>query len=116
MNLVKVILLLILLLITGSAVAGQNIYSDATTGIILGQAGNNPLTIYGSNHVYVTYVYDPNGSGYVLATYHSLGTVTYSSSSGDSRSYRASGTAAQIPTTPPTGTATANYGALFTAI
>ncbi|MGE4403819.1 MAG: hypothetical protein AB7F61_19445 [Desulfobulbus sp.] len=91
----------------GSALAAGKYAADQDV-IIKGTDGNLNLKL--SNNVFLFYEADTSGDGlgYSIATYHSSGTRTYGSSSGDANIFWIDGTGSNAPTAP-TGTASANF-------
>ncbi|MBI2354918.1 MAG: hypothetical protein HYV06_07805 [Deltaproteobacteria bacterium] len=87
------------------------------TGKTLGST--KTTVVKGSKGVMVDYGADTStsGQGYVLGAYHGSGTQTFATSSGDTKIFKQDGTAKAIPTTVPTGSATADMsGSGFTAM
>jgi hypothetical protein len=85
----------------------------AGTGIT---AANNPTLIQQlSTNIEMDYIAAADGAGYIIGALHDKGTRTYGSSSGDAKIYWAtittSGTGIALPTTAPTGTASAAWTA-----
>jgi hypothetical protein len=79
------------------------------TGKTLGSTKST--VVKGSKGVMVDFVADSAGQGYVLGAYHSSGTQTFGTSSGDTKVYKQDGTGVTIPSTAPTGSNTANFSA-----
>lgn len=69
---------------------------------------DNPLTLKMSNNVLVQYDAAASGLGYSIAAYHTSGTRTFGSSSGDASIFWFDGTAEDAPTAP-TGTESADF-------
>jgi hypothetical protein len=86
-------------------------YVAVQDGTTLGSAAPT-LTVKGSKGVQIEYGADTTaGQGYVLGAYHTSGTQTYASSSGDTKIYKQDGTGVATPTAIPTGSNTANFSA-----
>jgi hypothetical protein len=66
------------------------------------------LTFYLSNNISLNYLYATDGLGYVLGTYHTSGSRTYGSSSGDTYIFWVDETAGTLPAAP-TGAETAGF-------
>jgi len=84
-------------------------------------AANNPkLTQQLSTNVLMDYISATDGAGYIVGTFHNKGTRTYGSSSGDTQIFSAvittTGTGIALPTTAPTGTASAAFTSTWTAL
>ena len=87
--------------------ASDGTYSTGQDLTILGTDGD--LTLKLSNNVLLSYKKSATGGlGYSVASYHTSGTRTYGSSSGDANIFWAEGTAIDPPTAP-TGTESANF-------
>lgn len=75
-------------------------------------------TVKPSKSVYLGYKPDNttagSAQGYVLGAYHGSGTMTYASSSGDTKIYKANATAQTLGAAP-TGSATATWASGWTA-
>jgi hypothetical protein len=80
------------------------------TGTVTLTGNDADLDIDLSNNVSLDYAaVADDGLGYALVTYHSSGTRTYGSSSGDSGVFWQDNTAVAAPTAP-SGTASADFG------
>jgi hypothetical protein len=101
-----ILLLLAISCVTSTAFAAYvAIESGATIG-----SGSNTTTIRGSKGVQASYVSESTaGQGYVLGTYHSSGTQTLGTSSGDTKIYKQNATGVAVPTTAPTGSNSADF-------
>lgn len=66
------------------------------------------LTVQLSNNVSMEYSAATNGLGYVVGAYHSSGTKTFGTSSGDAKIFYTDTTGATLPSAP-TGTASAAF-------
>ena len=76
-----IITLLAIAFMTGTAFAGYVAVQDGTT---LGSTASPTLNVKGSKGVQIEYRPDSTaGQGYVLGAYHSSGTQTFASSSGE---------------------------------
>ena len=112
----KKILILALVLVTipaVSAFAATKVGSEATDGVYTVDAQTSApvtqkFTVQMSKNVQMFYTAPSGGTSYALTTYHTSGTRTYGSSSGDSRIYYAEGTNETCPDAP-TGTASAAW-------
>lgn len=104
----KIILSAALVLCATSAFASYEAV-DTATGKTLGTT--QTTVAKGSKGVMIEYLADTtnNGQGYVLGSYHSSGTQTYASSSGDTKIYKQDGTGVAVPTGVPTGSNTADF-------
>ncbi|TYO99943.1 hypothetical protein EDC39_101103 [Geothermobacter ehrlichii] len=81
----------------------------------LTDTNDDDLTIKLSNNVSLNYDAATNGLGYSVATYHSSGTRTFASSSGDAQIFWYDGTQ-QDPPSAPTGTASAAFDSNWNAL
>lgn len=86
--------------------ASDGTYSTGQDLTIAGSAGD--LTLKLSNNVLLSYKKGTNGLGYSVASYHTSGTRTYGSSSGDANIFWAEGTKIAPPAAP-TGTESADF-------
>lgn len=89
-----------------AATVASGAYSTDQDVTLEGSLGD--LNIKLSNNVFLYYETATGGLGYSVATYHSSGTRTYGSSSGDANIYWIDGTGSEAPTAP-TGTASADF-------
>jgi len=85
---------------------------DASNGLTVGSTSTTQVK--GSKGVVISY----NGvqQGYVLGSYHTSGTQTFGTSSGDTKIFKANGTNVTLPTTIATGSETADFGTNFSAL
>lgn len=95
----------------GTVWASQS--GDASNGLTIGTS-TNTYTVKGSKGVTVTY--DGAAQGYVLGSYHTSGTQTFGSSSGDTKIFKSDGTNATLPSTIPTGSESATWGSGWAAM
>lgn len=111
----------IIALLLSVFVASVSFAATSSTNWILVENGNDlgttstpAFSAKGSKGVSVAYL--ATAQGYVIGASHSSGTQTYASSSGDTKIFKADGTRVAIPTTAPSGTASASFGNSFSAM
>lgn len=107
----KIMFTMLFVLATTSAAFAAAQSGDASNGLTVG--ATRTTVVKGSKGVTVSY----NGvqQGYILGAWHTSGTQTFGTSAGDTKIFKADGTAASLPTTIPTGSATATFTG-FTAL
>lgn len=106
MKKITLMTMLLFVVTTGSALAS---YGEGDTGGSKTIGSTSTAVVKLSKGVSIDYVSATGGLGYVVGTYHSSGTKTFASSSGDSKIWSKDGTAQSIPSTAPTGTASADF-------
>jgi hypothetical protein len=108
----KIIFAVLSVLFASSSAFAAAQSGDASNGLTIGATATT--VVKGSKGVTVSY----NGvqQGYILGTWHTSGTQTFATSAGDTKIFKATGTAVTLPTTIPTGSATADFGSSFTAL
>jgi uncharacterized protein YxeA len=101
--------ILFLLAITCVASTAFAAYQSIENGASIGSTSTT--TIKGSKGVQAIYNADTttSGQGYTIGVYHSSGTQTYATSSGDTKIYKQDVTGATPTTTVPTGSNTADF-------
>ena len=90
---------LVSLLAAAAAHAATDTYSASLPTSLPGKLSTNVQVVYDAS---------TDNSGYSAGTYHSKGTRSFASSSGDAAIWAATGTAVTIPAAP-TGTASADF-------
>lgn len=122
----KIIVMLVMAVLVSAsiafAVSTTDGYKACENGFTLGGGtppsgqGTAPtMSLKSSKGVKLNYLGSSDGTGYIIAGSHTSGTKSYGSSSGDTRIYIADGSEAGIPTTAPVGTASADWGATWSA-
>lgn len=109
----KMVLLIAAVLTLG--VSANSFAAWLTTTTDLGCSTLNLTNLKPSANVVLGY--KPGGSGvaYTVGTYHSSGSFSYATSSGDTNVFRMPFTSGATPTEPPTAPTTAGAGADWTA-
>lgn len=97
---------LLLMVTNGSALAAYAAGDDAGS-LELGTTAQ--VTVKLSKGVELDYIEETDGLGYIVGAYHTSGTKTFASSSGDSKIWSMDGTAEALPTTAPAGTESADF-------
>lgn len=115
----KIALLAALLFVfsSGAAFAWTSGTYDAgdTAGTVTVGTSGKSADVKVSKGVSLAYKSQATGLGYSVATYHSSGTKTFASSSGDSKIW-SQNTTAVAPPDAPSGTASANFTSSWTAL
>ena len=107
----KRILFSLLIIMAGAATAGA--FTLATWGTDMPSGLTGKL----STNVQLWYNHSSDQSGYIAATSHEKGTKTYASSSGDATIYSEDATlASDLPSTIPSGTASAAWGSTWSSL
>ena len=97
----------LLLLVTSGSVFAAFESPDDSGSLTIGSTGSTTVKL--SKNVKLEYGAHATGLGYVVGTYHTSGTKTYASSSGDSKIWSQDGTGVSTPSTVPEGTASADF-------
>jgi hypothetical protein len=107
----QIVLILVLSLVVFSANAfAEYAAADSAGNLAIGSTITGTLKV--SKGVSVDYAGDSTaGLGYVIGAYHSSGTRTFASSSGDAKIWYQDGTAVAIPTDVPVETESADFSA-----
>ncbi len=108
----KTILTILSVLIASTSAFAAATVGDASNGLTIGSTATT--VVKGSKGVTVSY--DGVAQGYILGAWHTSGTQTFGTSSGDTKIFKADGTAVTLPTTIPTGSASATFGTGFAAM
>ncbi len=104
----KIVMMTLLLFAVSAGSALAAFEAGANDGsLALGTTG--PATVKLSKNVKLDYIAETDGLGYIVGTTHTSGTKTYGSSSGDSKIWSIDGVETALPTTAPSGTASADF-------